>query len=103
TDAPVTIGQLAAMVVRLVNPGLAIEHIPYDQAFPSGFEDVRCRIPDLARICSTIAYKPRRCLEEIVSEVIRAKQGRLLEPARMSEDLTQRRKDAKESSLGELA
>src|SRR5262249_8589629 len=47
SDVPVSIRELAESVVRLVDPSLAIEHVPYERAFGSGFEDVRCRIPDL--------------------------------------------------------
>ena len=75
SDVPVTIDQLAEMVVRLIDSRLGIEHIPYDQAFRPGFEDVRCRVPDLARIRSAIGYHPRYNLEEIVGEVIRWKRS----------------------------
>jgi UDP-glucose 4-epimerase len=77
SDVPVTIGDLAATVVRLVDPNLAIEHVPYERAFPPGFEDVRCRIPDLTRIRQTIDYRPRYQLEDIIREVIAWKRGAL--------------------------
>jgi UDP-glucose 4-epimerase len=70
SDVPVSIRELAETVVRLVNPALAIEHVPYEQAFSGGFEDVRCRIPDLGRIRQVIGYRPRHGLEDVVREVI---------------------------------
>jgi UDP-glucose 4-epimerase len=69
-DAPVTIRELAETVVRLVNPTATIEHVSYEKAFPSGFEDVRCRIPDLSRVRQVIDCRPRFGLEDIVREVL---------------------------------
>jgi UDP-glucose 4-epimerase len=70
SDVPVTIRELAEVVVRLVDPALAIEHVPYERAFNAGFEEIRTRIPDLTRVRQTIDYRPRYDLEGIVREVI---------------------------------
>jgi UDP-glucose 4-epimerase len=70
SDAPVMIRELAETVVRLVHPATAIEHIAYENAFPSGFEDIRCRIPDLTRVRQTIDYRPRHGLEDIIRDVL---------------------------------
>jgi UDP-glucose 4-epimerase len=70
SDAAVTIRELAETVVRLVNPAAAIEHVSYEQAFPPGFEDIRCRIPDLTRVRQTIGYHPRYGLEQIIRDVL---------------------------------
>ncbi|HEY7326154.1 MAG TPA: NAD-dependent epimerase/dehydratase family protein [Gemmataceae bacterium] len=75
SDVPVTIRELAESVVRLVNPSAAIEHISYESAFPAGFEDIRCRIPDLTRVRQTIAYQPGRGLEDIIRDVLAWKRG----------------------------
>jgi UDP-glucose 4-epimerase len=75
SDKPVTIRELAETVVRLVNPNAAIEHMSYEQAFPPGFEDIRCRIPDLTRIRQTIDYRPHHDLEEIIRDVLAWKRG----------------------------
>lgn len=69
-DAPVSIRELAETVVRLVNPSAAIEHVPYEQAFPPGFEDIRCRVPDLTRVRQAIGYRPRYTLEDIIRDVL---------------------------------
>lgn len=74
-DVPVSIRELAETVVRLVNPSAAIEHVPYEQAFPPGFEDIRCRVPDLTRVRQAIGYRPRYTLEDIVREVLAWKCG----------------------------
>jgi UDP-glucose 4-epimerase len=70
SEVPVTIRQLAETVVRLVDPTLEIEHVSYDRAFGAGFEDIRCRIPDLTRVRQTIDYRPTRTVEDVVCELI---------------------------------
>ncbi|MHB1426443.1 MAG: NAD-dependent epimerase/dehydratase family protein [Gemmataceae bacterium] len=79
SDVPVSIRDLAETVVRLVNPAAAIEHLSYEEAFPLGFEDIRCRIPDLTRVRQTIGYRPRRALEDIVREVWAWKLGQAVD------------------------
>lgn len=75
SDTAVSIRELAETVVRLVNPSATIEHVPYEQAFPPGFEDIRCRIPDLTRVRQTIDYRLSRGLEDIVRDVLVWKRG----------------------------
>jgi UDP-glucose 4-epimerase len=70
SDEAVSIRALAERVARLVDPSLAIEHIPYAQAYAPGFEDIRSRVPDLTRIRQTIGYEPRYRLDDILREVI---------------------------------
>jgi UDP-glucose 4-epimerase len=70
SDVPMTIRELAETVVRLADPGLAIEHIPFELAFTPGFEEIAVRIPDLSRVRETVGARPGRKLEDIVREVI---------------------------------
>src|SRR5262249_15810870 len=65
SDAPVTIRELAEAVVRLVDPSLAIEHVSYEEAFAPGFEDIRCRVPDLSRVRETLDHPPPHPPEHI--------------------------------------
>jgi UDP-glucose 4-epimerase len=70
SDEAVTIRGLAEKVVRLIDPGLAIQHLPYAQAYAPSFEDIRQRVPDLTRIRQTIGYRPEYGLEDILRAVI---------------------------------
>jgi UDP-glucose 4-epimerase len=70
SDEPVTIRDLAGRVAALVDPSLAIKHIPYAEAYAPGFEDIRSRIPDLTRIRRLIDYRPQHRLDDILREVI---------------------------------
>jgi UDP-glucose 4-epimerase len=70
SDEPVTIRALAEAVARVVDPTLGIQHIPYAQAYAAGFEDIRCRVPDLTRIRQTIGYRPHYTLDDVIREVV---------------------------------
>jgi UDP-glucose 4-epimerase len=75
SDEAVTIRGLAEMVVRLVDPALEIKHLPYGEAYAPGFEDIRCRVPDLRRVREMIDYRPKYGLEDVVREVIASKRA----------------------------
>jgi UDP-glucose 4-epimerase len=77
SDEAITIRQLAELVVRLANPSAKIEHISYSQAFGPGFEDVRCRIPDLTRLRTTLNFVPKYSMADILHEVIASEQRKL--------------------------
>ena len=74
-DEAVTIRALAERVVRLVNPALAIRHIPYTEAYGAGFEEIRQRVPDLTRVRQTIGYAPRHTLDDVIRDVIAWRRG----------------------------
>lgn len=65
----ISIGALAKLVKRRVNPKATIRLVPYRSAYGEGFEDLRRRVPDLSRIRALIGWKPRRGIEDIVDSV----------------------------------
>ena len=69
-DEPVAMRALAEKVIALVDPALAIEHLPYEKAYATGFEDIRKRVPDLTRLRETIGFQVQYHLEDILSEAI---------------------------------
>jgi UDP-glucose 4-epimerase len=76
SDRPVTVRGLAEEVVQIVDPNLTIEHIPYATAYAPGFEDIRCRVPDLTRIREAIGFEARHGLTDVIREVVDWKRGR---------------------------
>lgn len=65
----ITIAGLARLVKeRLASPS-EIVFVPYDQAYESGFEDMRRRVPDIRRIGELIGFVPRTSVAEIVDRV----------------------------------
>jgi UDP-glucose 4-epimerase len=73
----ITISQLAARIIRLTGSHSAIQHIPYDEAYAPGFEDMRRRVPNLQKIQSLIGYQPHYSLEETLLRVIDYEQRQL--------------------------
>jgi len=55
--------ELAHLVRDAVNPGLAIEHVPYAQAYGDQFEETRRRVPDTRRAKDTLGFEAEVSLE----------------------------------------
>ena len=69
SDRPISIRDLAALVVRVVGSGSSVRTIPYSEAYPAGFEDLRQRQPDLSRIRAAIGFEPRTPLDQTIRDV----------------------------------
>ena len=68
--AEVSINALAEMVKAMTNSPSEIVHIPYDQAYESGFEDMPRRVPDITKLHKLIGYRPTVELDEILARII---------------------------------
>jgi UDP-glucose 4-epimerase len=66
----VTIRQLAEKVLAATGSQSDIIYIPYEEAYAPGFEDMRRRVPDLAKIHALIGYKPQYTLDDTLRRVI---------------------------------
>ncbi|HEX2214147.1 MAG TPA: NAD-dependent epimerase/dehydratase family protein, partial [Mycobacterium sp.] len=66
----VSIGELAGRIKAETASASPIVHIPYDQAYEAGFEDMPRRVPDLSKIRALIGYEPKVGLAEIIRSVI---------------------------------
>ncbi len=69
SDSPVTIRKLAEMVREIVNPDVLIKNVPYEQAYGPGFEDIRIRVPDVAKLKRYTGFEPAIGLEDIIRDV----------------------------------
>jgi UDP-glucose 4-epimerase len=70
SEEAATIEELARKVVRLTGSNSDIIYIPYEEAYESGFEDMRHRVPDTGKIRNLIGYKPHYTLDMILEKVI---------------------------------
>ena len=70
SDEPVSIRQLAEEIIRRVDPQIAIEFLPYRDAYGDDFEDVRRRVPDVSRLATILGRKPSMRLGEILDDII---------------------------------
>ncbi|MQA97001.1 MAG: NAD-dependent epimerase/dehydratase family protein [Streptosporangiales bacterium] len=64
-----TIGALAHRVRELTGSPSAITHVPYDEAYGPGYEDMRRRMPDTTRAHELIGYKASRDLDDIIISI----------------------------------
>ena len=67
----VSIMELAETVLRLSGSDSKIELVPYEKAYPTDFEDMRRRVPDVSLLLKLTGKAPRARLDEIVDSVIR--------------------------------
>jgi UDP-glucose 4-epimerase len=66
----VTINQLAEHVRAAAGSKSRIVHVPYEQAYAEGFEDMLRRVPDVTKLERTIGFKPGTSLEKIIADVV---------------------------------
>ena len=66
----VSMNDLARIIVEMTGSSSRIVHIPYDEAYEEGFEDMERRVPDTSRIHTLTGWQPSRSLDEILRDVI---------------------------------
>ncbi|MCM3878739.1 MAG: GDP-mannose 4,6-dehydratase [Vicinamibacterales bacterium] len=66
----VTILKLAELVKAQTGSESAIEFVPYDKAYETGFEDMPRRVPDITKIHNLVGFQPTVQLGEIISRVV---------------------------------
>ncbi|HMB71903.1 MAG TPA: nucleoside-diphosphate sugar epimerase, partial [bacterium] len=81
TDEEVSILGLAELVRDLAGSTSEIVRIPYDEAYPPGFEDMMRRVPAVEKLETAIGFRPRTPLRTIVEDVVE-EQKRKLEEAK---------------------
>jgi len=69
TDRPISIIDLARLVVGTLGSTSSIVTVPYDRAFGPGFEDLEVRIPDVTRVREAIGFRPAIALADTVRDL----------------------------------
>jgi len=77
SDREVTMNELAEMVRAEAGSDSEIRHIPYEEAYAEGFEDMLRRVPDVTKLETALGFRPETPLEKIVSDVVAEKQAAL--------------------------
>lgn len=80
SDREVTIRRLAEMVRDAAGSSSPIVHVPYEEAYAEGFEDMLRRVPDVSKLERVVGYRPATPLEKIIDDVIADQQARLGTP-----------------------
>ncbi|MEW6581539.1 MAG: NAD-dependent epimerase/dehydratase family protein [Actinomycetota bacterium] len=73
--APIAIADLARRIIDLTGADADIEYCTYEDAYGEGFEDMRHRVPDVAKIHRAIGWAPVRDLDDILTDVIAHKRA----------------------------
>jgi UDP-glucose 4-epimerase len=86
-DREISIENLAQMIIQRLGSKSKIRHIPYDQAYEEGFEDMFRRVPSLEKIKQSIGWHPETPLETCIDLVARSfeqraheQRGKLISP-----------------------
>lgn len=77
TDREVTINRLAEMVRDEARSGSEIVHVPYNEAYAKGFEDLERRVPDPSKLARLTGFSFKRTLEDIIADVVADQRARL--------------------------
>jgi UDP-glucose 4-epimerase len=68
-DQEVSIMGLADRAITLTESSSEVKFIPYEEAYGDGFEDMRRRVPNLAKAKRLIGYQPTKTLDDIINDV----------------------------------
>lgn len=71
SDRRVSILELAELVIEAVGSPSGVELVAYGEAYGDGFEDLRDRVPDLARVREAIGFVPGIALEQTIVDIAR--------------------------------
>jgi UDP-glucose 4-epimerase len=66
----ITMNDLAHLIKQMTGSRSEIIHIPYDEAYEKGFEDMPRRVPDISKVQQLIGYHPSLNLKAILTEII---------------------------------
>ena len=65
----VTINDLAQLVCEITESDSVIRHVPYDQVYGEGFEDMARRVPDIQKANRLIDWQPQVPLRQTIQDV----------------------------------
>jgi UDP-glucose 4-epimerase len=70
STSEISMNQLAQFVLAATASCSPIVHVPYEQAYAPGFEDMQRRLPDITKAQTALNFQPRRSLYQILADVI---------------------------------
>ena len=65
-----SMNELAERIIAASGSSSRIVHIPYDEAYEEGFEDMERRVPDVSKIKALTGWEPALGLEQIIEDAI---------------------------------
>lgn len=77
SDEETSVNQLAEVVREIAGSSSEIKHVPYEEAYAVGFEDMPRRRPDVSKLERYTQFRPRIPLREIVRDVVEYERSRM--------------------------
>jgi UDP-glucose 4-epimerase len=65
----ISIMELAKRVIAVTGSSSEIDQIPYEKAYPAGFEDMQRRVPDISKIKQALGWEPAINLDQIIKDI----------------------------------
>jgi UDP-glucose 4-epimerase len=70
SEGETSINDLAERVKEMTGSFSRIDHVPFEEAYLEGFEDMERRVPDISKIRNLVGYKNTHTLDDILSKVV---------------------------------
>ena len=70
SNKEISMNDLAKKIIKITRSSSKIVHIPYKKAYREGYEDMRHRMPDLAKVKKLIGYNSHLTLEDSIKRII---------------------------------
>jgi UDP-glucose 4-epimerase len=77
STSEISMNQLAHFVLSATGSSSPVIHVPYEQAYAPGFEDMLRRLPDIAKAQAAFNFQPRYNLDRILADVVADLRSRL--------------------------
>jgi UDP-glucose 4-epimerase len=68
-DFEISVNDLAKKIISETNSMSKIIHVPYEEAYGPGFEDMERRVPNIELINNLVGWKPRRNLSTMIADI----------------------------------
>ena len=68
-EGEISIKNLAEKVIAMTGSTSSIEHVPYESAYPQGFEEMMRRVPDTTKLRKFTNWAPKHNLDEIIKDI----------------------------------
>ena len=70
SSVPITIRELAELVIARTGSSSAVRLVPYEEAYGPGFEELGSRRPNCDRIERLIGWRPERGIEDAIDDLV---------------------------------
>ena len=64
----ISINSLAHKVIEMCDSKSLIKYVPYQEAYPRGFEDMARRVPDVSKMHAYTGWNSKFGIEKIISD-----------------------------------